>query len=152
METTTINQFYIIGITVRTSNESGRAAQDIPALWNKFISENLASKIPGRTDNDIYCIYTDYEKDHTRPYTTLLGCRVKDLSSIPEGFTGKSIETAVYKKFTAMGKLSDNIVFDEWTRIWNTSLPRTYTSDFEVYSPDSLNPENATVPVFIAVA
>jgi predicted transcriptional regulator YdeE len=36
-----IQKFSVIGISVRTTNENGQAGQDIPALWQKFMSENV---------------------------------------------------------------------------------------------------------------
>ena len=85
-----VKEFNVIGISVRTTNENGQAGQDIPALWNNFITNGLADKIPNKIDTSIYCIYTEYEKDHTKPYTTILGCKVSDLLTIPDGMVGKT--------------------------------------------------------------
>lgn len=71
-----LDTFYVIGIAVRTTNENQKAAQDIPVLWNKFMTEGIINQIPNKADHAIYCIYTDYEKDYTKPYTTILGCKV----------------------------------------------------------------------------
>jgi len=146
-----IQKFSIIGISVRTTNENGQSGEDIPALWNKFMTEGIAEKIPNKIDNALYCIYTDYEKDHTKPYTTLLGCLVSSLDFIPEGMTGKTIEKATYEKFTAKGNLQENIVFNEWLKIWNSDLDRSFTSDFEIYGEKAQNPETAEVDIFIAI-
>ncbi len=146
-----INGFYIIGISVRTSNENEQAGKDIPVLWDKFISEGIAGQIPDRIDNSVYCIYTEYEKDHTRPYTTILGCRVDHLENIPDGMVGKKIDDATYVKYTAKGNMSQGIVFNEWVKIWNGGMDRTYTADFEVYGEKARNPENAEVDIFVAV-
>lgn len=62
---------HIIGIYIRTSNNSGSAEQDIPALWNKFKAENIISTISNKLDENIYCVYTEYESDYTKPYTTI---------------------------------------------------------------------------------
>ena len=94
---------------------------------------------------------TEYEKYFTKPYTTILGCRVNDLTQIPEGFKGIAIEGGNYQKFTAKGKLSDNIVIQEWIKIWNSGIQRIYTADFEVYGNRTSDPENAEVDIFIAV-
>lgn len=93
-----IQQFSVIGISVRTTNENGQASQDIPALWNKFMTEEIAEQIPNKIDNSIYCIYTEYEKDHTKPYTTILGCKVRNLDTIPIGMIGKTFEEATYTR------------------------------------------------------
>ncbi|MCP9752729.1 GyrI-like domain-containing protein [Ferruginibacter sp. HRS2-29] len=151
MSIQTIPSFHIIGISVRTTNENGQAAKDIPALWNTFLSEGIATKIPGRIGDELYCIYTEYEKDHTKPYTTLLGCKVENLEKIPEGLTGKSFEEASYEKFTAAGNLQQGAVYDAWVKIWNAGLQRVFTADFEVYGQRAQDQQNAEVDIFIAV-
>jgi predicted transcriptional regulator YdeE len=147
-----VQKFNVIGISVRTTNENGQSGTDIPALWNQFISEGILSKIPNKVSEDIFCVYTDYEKDHTKPYTTILGCRVENLDTIPDGMTGKTIESAVYEKFIASGNLNDGIVFNKWLEIWNSGLNRSFTADYEVYGDKAQNPQDATVEIFIAVS
>jgi predicted transcriptional regulator YdeE len=146
-----IEKFNVIGISVRTTNENGQAGQDIPALWNKFMTEGIANQIPNKIDNSLFCIYTEYEKDHTKPYTTILGCKVENLNTIPNGMVGKTFEEATYKKHIAKGNILQGMVFDQWTKIWNSDLDRTFTSDFEVYGEKAQNIENAEVDIFIAV-
>jgi len=118
MNSIPVQPFYIIGLAIRTTNENNQSATDIPALWGKFFSENIMAGIPNKIDNNIYCVYTDYEKDHTKPYTTLLGCKVSAIADIPETLTGKSFTGGKYVVYTAEGKMTDNIVFKEWLSIW----------------------------------
>nr|WP_199000151.1 GyrI-like domain-containing protein [Flavobacterium sp. ASV13] len=146
-----IQKFNVIGISVRTTNENGQSGQDIPALWNKFMSEGIAEQIPNKASDAIYCIYTDYEKDHTRPYTTILGCVVETLNVIPEGMVVKTVSGVHYKKFTAKGNLKEGAVFNEWVRIWNSDLDRIYTEDFEIYGEGAQNPEDGEVDIYIAI-
>lgn len=146
-----IQKFSIIGISIRTTNENGHSGQDIPALWNKFFAEGIAEKIENKLSNDIICVYTDYEKDHTKPYTTILGCVAENLDLIPEGFTGITIEGDQYKKFTAKGDLSDGVVYKEWLKIWNSDLNRSFTYDFEVYGEKAQDQKNAEVDIFISI-
>lgn len=148
---TTIEKFYVIGISVRTTNEGSQAAKDIPQLWERFMSENIVSKIPNKASNDVYGIYTEYEGDFTQPYTTVIGCKVNNLDVIPEGLVGFTIETANYEKFTAKGKLLDNIVYNKWTDIWQSNLNRAYLSDFEIYGEKSMDMDNAEVDIFVAI-
>lgn len=151
MSNLTIKKFSVIGISVRTTNENGQATQDIPALWNNFMTNGIVDKIPNKIDNSIYCIYTEYEKDHTKPYTTILGCKVSDLQTIPDGMVGKTFDEANYTKIVAKGNILQGMVFNEWTKIWNSNLDRTFTADFEVYGEKAQNPENAEVDIFIAI-
>ncbi|MCX2484573.1 GyrI-like domain-containing protein [Pedobacter sp. MR2016-24] len=146
-----INAFTIIGLAVRTANGKGQAETDIPALWNRFMSSQAADQIPGKTDDTLYCVYTDYEKDHTAPYTVILGCRVHSIDQLPEGMTSVSIKAGNYVEFTAKGNIMEGIVYHTWLDIWASGLDRAYETDFEVYGPKAQDPGNAEVPVFIGV-
>ena len=146
-----IQQFNVIGISVRTTNENGKSGEDIPALWNKFMSEEIQRKIPNKVSEDIFCIYTDYEKDHTKPYTTILGCKVESLDVVPENMIGKTIESANYEELIAKGNLAEGLVYNKWLEIWNSDLDRSFTADFEVYGEKTQNPENAEVDIYIAL-
>lgn len=148
---TNIETFYIVGLSVRTSNENGQAATDIPALWERFMAEGISSKVTDKLSEEIYSLYTDYEKDHTKPYTTVLGYKVKDLDAIPEGLTGVCVPAKTFEVFTASGKLSDGIVYKEWTNIWSMPLNRAYSGDFEIYGAKAQNPEQAEVDIYIAL-
>lgn len=151
MNNVKIEPFKVIGIAVRTTNENEQAAKDIPVLWEKFMQENVLENIPNKIDSTIYSIYTDYEKDHTKPYTTLLGCKVESLDNIPEGMIGKSFDGGDYIKFTAKGNLAEGLVIDEWAKIWNMDLGRAFTADFEMYGEKAQNPSDAEVDILIAV-
>ena len=146
-----IQKFNVIGISIRTTNEDGQSGKDIPALWNKFMTEEIQGKIPNKVSEDLFCIYTDYEKDHTKPYTTILGCKVESLDNIPEDMVGKTIESADYEELIAKGNLSDGIVYNKWLEIWNSDLNRSFTADFEIYGSKTQNPENAEVDIYIAL-
>lgn len=151
MNNVKIEPFKVIGIAVRTTNENNQAAEDIPVLWEKLMKENMVEKIPNKIDNTIYSIYTEYEKDHTKPYTTLLGCKVENLDIIPEGMVGKSFEGGNYVKFNPKGNLAEDLVINEWIKIWNMDLERIFTADFEIYGEKAQNPEEAEVDILIAV-
>ncbi|MFQ6602887.1 GyrI-like domain-containing protein [Flavobacterium sp. C3NV] len=146
-----IQKFNVIGISVRTTNENGQSGKDIPALWSQFMSEEIQSKIPNKVSEDLFCIYTDYEKDHTKPYTTILGCKVENLDVVPENMIGKTIESANYEELIAKGNLSEGIVYNKWLEIWNSDLDRSFTADFEVYGEKTQNPEKAEVAIYIAL-
>jgi predicted transcriptional regulator YdeE len=151
MQIKTVEKFYLIGISVRTSNQNGQAGTDIPALWQRFYSENCLASITDRIDNTIYAVYTDYEGDHTLPYTTIIGCRVKNLEQLPAGFIAKTIEANQYEVITASGKMSDGIVYNAWTNIWNSKINRNFIADFEVYGEKALDPNNASVEIYVGV-
>lgn len=141
----------ILGIALRTTNENNQSALDIPRLWQEFHAQNMIHQIPAKINTTIYVIYTDYERDHTAPYTTLIGCEVQNLAVIPPGLVGHRIPAGTYTQLTVEGNLMDNLVIDAWVRIWNSpNLERTYTSDFEVYGPEAQDPTQAKVALYLA--
>ena len=151
METIKKDSFKVIGIRVRTTNENGQAANDIGKLWEKFMSENIREKIPNKINTSIYSIYTNYEKDQTKPYDTILGCQVSTLNEIPKGMIGQEFEKGNYTKFILKGNLTQGVVYNTWTEIWKKDLSRIFTADFEVYGEKSQDPTNAEVEIFVAV-
>lgn len=151
MKQTTIKSFKVIGVSVRTTNENGQSANDIQALWDKFMSEGVANKIPNKIDGEILSIYTNYESDHTKPYDTILGCRVSSLEEIPEGMIGQFFEGGNYGEFISKGDLSQGIVYTTWTEIWEKDQDREFTADFEVYGEKAQNPIDAQVNIYIAL-
>lgn len=151
MNTFTIEQFHIIGIAIRTSNDAGKGEVDIPALWGTFMTEDVLQKIPNKIDDTIYCMYTNYEGDFTKPYTTIIGCKVSNLEHIPEGMVGKTIETGNYVPFIAKGNIMQGAVQGVWQEIWNSDLERAYTADFDVYGQRARNLEDGEVDIFVSV-
>lgn len=151
MQNVKIESFNIIGIAIRTTNQNGQAAKDIPALWGKFMAENTISKIKNLIDPTIYSLYTDYEGDHTDPYTTILGCKVENLNEIPEGMIGKSFEAGEFVKFTTKGDLEKDLIINEWQKIWSKDINRKYSVDFEVYGEKAQDMNNAEVDILISV-
>ncbi len=151
MKKVTIEPFQLIGITVRTTNENGQAAQDIGQLWSKLMGEGIVDKIPNKLDSSIYSMYTNYESDHTKPYDTILGCKVSSLEDIPEGMVGQSFEGGTYGKFVCKGDLTKGLVSASWFKIWEEDIDRVYTADFELYGEKAQNPTDAEVDILIAL-
>ncbi len=151
MKTEQLNSFSIIGISVKTSNEPGKAEIDIPQLWQQFMSNQVVQKIPNKIDDTIYAVYTHYEGDYTKPYTTVIGCKVTTAASIPDGMIEVVIQQSNYYVHTAKGNLMDGIVFNAWLSIWQMPLKRSYRADFEVYNEKSSNPTNAEIDIFIGI-
>lgn len=151
MEKVKIEPFKVIGISVRTTNERAQAVNEIGELWGKFMSEQIMDHIPNKVNNTIYSLYTDYDGDHTQPYTAILGCEVKNLNSIPNGMIGKSFIGGNYVKITAAGDLTKGLIIKEWSKIWQMDLDRIYSVDFEIYDEKTQNPHNAEVDILIGI-
>jgi predicted transcriptional regulator YdeE len=91
-----LNSKKVIGIWIRTTNQEQQAMSDIQVLWGRFIAEQIPSKIPNKVNDTVYSIYTEYEGDYTKPYTTILACEVSSLEEIPEGMKGLEIAGGDY--------------------------------------------------------
>ncbi|MCR9249082.1 MAG: GyrI-like domain-containing protein [bacterium] len=151
MQKVKIEPFYVIGLAIRTTNENAQAATDIGNLWGKFLAEDIKSVIPNKVDDTVYCLYTEYESDYTKPYTTILGCKVSNLDNIPEGMVGKSFEGGDYTKMSARGDLMKGLIVDKWNQIWSMDLDRRYTVDFEVFGEKAQNPSDAEIDFLISI-
>jgi len=152
MQNTKLAPFQVIGISVRTTNENGQAASDIGSLWGKFMTENISLKIPNKISDDIFAIYTNYISDHTKPYDTILGCKVSSLDMIPKGMVGLSFDGGTYNKFISKGDVTKGAIYQTWVTIWNSDLDRLYTADFEVYGEKAKDPTDAEIAIFVAVS
>jgi len=139
---------YFIGLELRTDNE--KCSVEMPAHKNKFFGENIPAKIPHKINGNILALYTDYEGDHTQPYSWILGCEVSSLDNIPRGLVGKEIPESTYAVYATEGAFPHGLIA-VWQAIWKSHLHRSYTSDFEVY-PANFDPEkHPQVKVYIAV-
>lgn len=141
----------IVGISTRTSNQNGKAEKDIPALWQKFINDNINEKVSNKIDETIYALYSDYEGDHTLPYTITIGYNTVNLDNISEDLTVKIVQEANYAKFIAKGNLTKDAVINKWMEIWNMDLQRSFTNDLEIYDDRAIDPTNGIAEILISV-
>lgn len=149
-ERVSFDKFIIVGISVRTSNQNNQAQRDISQLWGRFIVNNIAEAIPNKISDDVYCIYTDYESDHTGEYTTILGCQVTSIDTLSDDMVAKNIPGCDYFTFISEGKLPESVA-QTWEFIWQSDIERSYVADFEIYGVAAQNPENAIVTTYLSI-
>jgi len=142
--------FYLAGITVRTTNQNGQSTKDTGGLWTKFMNEGILQQINGRVNDDIYCVYTDYESDYTGSYTTLLGCKVISIDDQPDFIECLNVPAGKYQGYSLSGKFPEN-VHQAWNEIWNSDVDRAYTVDFDLYSANAKSFEETEVKIYLAV-
>lgn len=136
---THINDFSVSGISVRTINrdEFNQDTAKLSNLWQRFLSESIAEKIPGKIpDSPIYGIYSDYESDFTGYYTVTAGCAV-DVQSIYTEFNTLNIHEGNYLVFSGKGTMPQ-MVIDTWKQVWayfesSTQYKRNFITDFELW-------------------
>ena len=150
MKTAELSGFNIIGISVRTTNENGKSLKDIGELFGQFLEQNIIQKIPGKVNNDVYCVYTEYESDYNASYTTFIGCKVTALEKIPPGLVGKVIHASKYQVYKSTGKLSESLR-KTWEAIWASEINRKYEADFDIYGVKAADFNNAEVETYVSV-
>lgn len=153
MNTITIQEKHIIGISTRTINTNGQSAKDIEVLWQKFWVEEIQNQIPNKISDAIYAVYTDYETDFTGEYTTIIGLPVSSLDEIPESMIGVTIKTMVYQKIVSKGKMPEAIA-NTWLAIWadkELNLKRAYKADFTVHGKKYYDGDNAEVETYLSI-
>ena len=135
MKQVTTDRLIIAGLAIRTKNQE--AAETIPALWGRFFSEEIPSKIPSPSSADVYAVYTDFEYpgvSNEGEYTFLIGLPVDSASLLPDGFTSVEIPASSYYQFD-VEKGKPEKVFDKWQEIWQMEkLNKTFLCDFECYT------------------
>ena len=147
--------FTIIGISVRTNNAKEQTPDgQICKQWQRFFQENLLSKIPNRSDDNIIAVYTDYASDKDGDYTFVLGARVNSSQKIPAGMVAVKISSGRYVIFTSEKGPGFKVVPELWRRIWAVpkSSPggdRVYKTDFELYDQRAQDPQNSQVDVYV---
>jgi predicted transcriptional regulator YdeE len=98
----------------------------------------------------MYAVYSDYESDWRGEYSYLIGCGVTRAATVPEGMEVRQIPAQSYAVFTAKGRMPDEVLA-VWSTVWLSSLPRTYTFDFEVYDQRFTNPKQKEADVCVAI-
>jgi predicted transcriptional regulator YdeE len=141
--------FFVSGIKVRTTNENGQARKDIGNLWTKFMTEDIQGKIPGKLSEDIYCVYTDYETDHTGWYTAVIGCKVTE-PEINTGWFSALIPEGAYLVYKPEGKFPD-CVANTWMQIWEDGVDRNYLTDYDLYKAGAKSFEETETEIHIGI-
>lgn len=134
----------LVGIQRQVSNSDIDAIQ---ALWQKFLQMNLKEQLGPTDSDDLYCVYSHYESDHTGPYLMTIGYLTQEeMPSLPE-LAVIDIPEQKYEKYETQGELPAALV-QTWQTIWaKDSSQRAYGYDFDLYPYDQPN----TVITFVSI-
>ncbi|MEY8350685.1 GyrI-like domain-containing protein [Bacillus cereus] len=147
--------FQAIGIPITTNNEiETSTVGKIPHLWNHYYQNQVMNQIPNKNAQITLALYSDYESDETGTYTYTIGMPVSSLDTIPENMKSLTMPTHTYAVFTTRKGPVSEIVYETWQDIWNWSKEnkRAFTIDFELYDERAIDPNNAQVDIYIALA
>jgi len=156
------DEHLLVGCKIRTNNanEANMVTGKIFPCIMQYYRKNLPEKIPHRKKpGTTYCVYTEYESDHTGDYTYFIGEEVTEVAELPDGFVSIKIPKQTYAKFTTDSGPMPDVVRDAWYKIWAMSEEalggkRNFQADFEVYDERASDPthKNVVLDLFIGIA
>ncbi len=152
-ELTTLDEILLVGQKIRTNNatEANMQTGKIYPCVMRYFGGNLAEKIANRKKpGTTFCVYTEYESDHTGGYTYFIGEQVSEFSSLPEGFVSLKIPAQHYAKFTTDPGPMPEVVRNAWHEIWAMPVEtlggdRNFQADFEIYDERASDPSHKKV-------
>lgn len=141
-EIITLEEKTVIGITARTNNLAPDMGNIIGALWQRFYSEEIYSKIPDKINGKALGIYMEYAGNEWQDYTVMTACEVKTdstylLSQCVDDIKVLTIPAGRYAKFIVKGDMH-TAVAEAWQQIWNMNLSRSFICDFEEYQNEDM--------------
>ncbi len=71
----------VTGIKIKTTNQDGKAMQDIGMTWQKLFANGIYEKNFNKGKWKTIGLYTEYEGDYTKPYTFIAGAEVSQGST-----------------------------------------------------------------------
>lgn len=149
----------LVGISLRTNNNTEinwQTGKIFPCV-QRYFQQALYEKIPQRAKpGTTYCVYTNYESDHTGDYTYFIGEAVDSFDNVPHDLETLVIPTQNYIKFTNGPKAMPEVVREPWLAIWQMSPKelggtRRYAADFEVYDERAADHGNVILDIYIGV-
>lgn len=149
----------LVGITVRTNNQTEIDAMKgkiFPCI-QKYFHQNVSQSIPNRSHSGVtYCVYTEYESDHTGDYTYFIGEEVSEFTGESNNLKELTIPAQNYVKFTNGPGAMPDVVREPWFKIWKMTPEelggkRNYIADFEVYDERASDHQNIVLDIYIGI-
>ncbi|SEM52712.1 GyrI-like domain-containing protein [Nonomuraea pusilla] len=145
MEVTERAELIVVGFAVRTTNadELDPLRARLPALWQRAGAPGAFAHVPGRVDENLYAVLTDYESDHHGAYTEIVGIGVRTVPRLPEGMVAVRVPAARSLRVEARGPVPQ-VLLEAWQQVWKHTEsggtpPRAFTTDLEVHHPDGVD-------------
>ncbi|MGI5155628.1 GyrI-like domain-containing protein [Microbispora sp. CA-102843] len=144
----------VVGYAVRTTDaaEADPARAQLPGLWARAGAPGAFAHVPGRIDESLYAVLTDYESDHNGAYTQIVGVAVRTAARLPEGMVAVRVPGVPALLFEARGPMP-GALGEAWQQVWKHTesggLPaRAFTTDLEIHHPGGVDVYVATLPSF----
>lgn len=145
-------EILVVGYAVRTTNaaEADPARGQLPGLWGRAGAAGAFAHVPGRADENLYAVITDYESDHHGAYTQIVGIAVRTAARLPEGMVAVRAPGVQSMKLEARGPMPGALA-DCWQQVWKhtesgAAPARAFTTDVEVHHPEGADLYVAVFP------
>ena len=152
------DEFFIVGIEARTTTATEMSSQGvIPQQWQKFFQDGVMQKIPNRSDENIYALYTDFTDKRAGEYSVVIGVKVADKAHVPAGLVLKTIPAGNYAIFQSEKGPAPQVIPAAWQKIADAEdkgqlgVTRTYKADYEVYGAEAMDPQNLRADIHVGV-
>lgn len=144
----------VVGFAVRTTSaaEADPARAQLPGLWARAGAPGAFAHVPGRVDENLYAVLTDYESDHHGAYTQIVGTAVRTAARLPEGMVAVRVPGVPAMLFEARGPMPDALT-EAWQQVHKhtesgAAPARAYTTDLEIHHPEGVDLYVAVLPSF----
>jgi predicted transcriptional regulator YdeE len=134
-------EILVVGYAARTTPaaEADPTRAQLPALWQRAGAPGAFAHVPGRVDENLYAVLTDYESDHHGAYTQIVGIAVRSAARLPEGMVAVRVPGVPVMKLEARGPMPQALV-ECWQEVWKhtesgATPTRAFTTDVEVHHP-----------------
>lgn len=145
MDVTERAELIVVGFVVRTTNadEMDPARARLPALWQRAGAPGAFAHVPGRVDENLYAVLTDYESDHHGAYTQIVGIGVRTVPRLPEGVVAVRVPAGPAMRLEARGPMPQALI-EAWQQVWKHTESggapsRAFTTDLEVHHPGGVD-------------
>ncbi|MEU7001752.1 effector binding domain-containing protein [Nonomuraea sp. NPDC046570] len=135
------SELLVVGLAVRTTNadEMEPSRAKLPGLWQRAGAPGAFAHVPGRADENLYAVLTDYESDHHGAYTQIVGVAVRTVPRLPEGMVAVRVPAGRALKVEARGPMPGAVV-DAWKQVWQHTETggtpaRSFGTDLELHHP-----------------
>jgi predicted transcriptional regulator YdeE len=152
------SSFPVMGIEVRTTNAKEATGDGvIGKQWQRFFQDGVLEKIPNKTDDIVYAVYSDYVDQRNGEYSVLIGTRVAEGSIAPPGLVLKNVPAGRYAVITSDSGPVAEVVVAAWEHVWQMEEKhelggtRAYRADFELYDQRARDTENSQVDLYIGL-
>ena len=147
-------ELIVVGHAVRTTRrtEADPARAQLPGLWARAGAPGAFAHVPGRVDENLYAVLTDFERGDEGAFTQVVGVAVHAATGLPEGMVAVRVPAVPALLFRARGPRPAALA-EAWEQVRRHAASgaapaRAFTTDLEIHHPDGVDLYIAILPSF----